>query len=149
MGRARKGENLVTLCGARTRQTGQPCSRPAGWGTDHAGLGKCKLHGGASSGRPPIHGRYSLAHRRSLQAKVERFLLDPTPGDLTGELALTRALLQDYLDRFASEDVRMTAEDIAVIQSLIQDARRLVEAIVKIYERTTLSPGEVAYLQSR
>jgi len=24
------------------------CHRPSGWGTDHAGIGKCKLHGGAT-----------------------------------------------------------------------------------------------------
>lgn len=33
-------------CGARGRQEGKPCGRPAGWGTDHPGVGSCKLHGG-------------------------------------------------------------------------------------------------------
>ncbi|MBC8590621.1 phage terminase small subunit [Wansuia hejianensis] len=36
-------------CGAKTRK-GTPCLRPAGWGTDHPGEGKCKLHGGKSTG---------------------------------------------------------------------------------------------------
>ena len=39
-------------CGAKTR-TGTPCRRPAGWGTDHVGEGRCKLHGGRSTGAPP------------------------------------------------------------------------------------------------
>jgi len=34
-------------CGAENR-AGQPCGLPAGWGTDHVGEGRCKLHGGAS-----------------------------------------------------------------------------------------------------
>lgn len=34
-------------CGARNR-AGNPCRQPAGWGTDHVGSGRCKLHGGAS-----------------------------------------------------------------------------------------------------
>ena len=34
-------------CGARTR-AGTPCRHPAGWGTDHVGEGRCKLHGGSS-----------------------------------------------------------------------------------------------------
>ncbi len=34
-------------CGARTR-AGQPCSRPAGWGTDHVGEGRCRSHGGCT-----------------------------------------------------------------------------------------------------
>lgn len=38
-------------CGAKTRQ-GHPCKLPAGFGTDHVGSGKCKYHGGASTGAP-------------------------------------------------------------------------------------------------
>jgi hypothetical protein len=37
----------MTACGATTRAGGQ-CGRPAGWGTEHVGFGKCKLHGGKS-----------------------------------------------------------------------------------------------------
>lgn len=39
-------------CGAKTR-AGTPCKRPAGWGTNHVGEGRCKLHGGKSTGPPP------------------------------------------------------------------------------------------------
>jgi len=40
-------------CGADTRNGDQePCQLPAGWGTDHPGEGRCKHHGGASSGAP-------------------------------------------------------------------------------------------------
>lgn len=31
-----------------TNRDGDPCGLPAGWGTDHVGEGRCKLHGGAS-----------------------------------------------------------------------------------------------------
>lgn len=35
------------LCGATKRDgSGTTCRRPAGWGTDHPGIGRCKLHGG-------------------------------------------------------------------------------------------------------
>ena len=37
------------ICGAKNKKGGI-CSRPAGWGTSHSGSGKCKLHGGASTG---------------------------------------------------------------------------------------------------
>lgn len=33
-------------CGAKKKQGEGHCTRPAGWGTDHAGTGQCKLHGG-------------------------------------------------------------------------------------------------------
>lgn len=39
-------------CGATTRQSGDACQLPAGWGTDHIGEGRCKHHGGASAGAP-------------------------------------------------------------------------------------------------
>lgn len=37
------------ICGAKTR-AGTPCQQKAGWGTNHVGEGRCKLHGGASTG---------------------------------------------------------------------------------------------------
>lgn len=36
-------------CGARKRQGEGTCTRPAGWGTQHQGTGRCKLHGGATT----------------------------------------------------------------------------------------------------
>ena len=36
-----------STCDAKTR-AGTPCELRAGWGTDHVGEGRCKLHGGAS-----------------------------------------------------------------------------------------------------
>lgn len=37
------------ICGADNRD-GEPCGLPAGWGTDHQGEGRCKHHGGATTG---------------------------------------------------------------------------------------------------
>jgi hypothetical protein len=36
------------VCGAKTRQedSAEFCGLPAGWGSDHPGIGRCKLHGG-------------------------------------------------------------------------------------------------------
>jgi hypothetical protein len=141
-------ENPLILCEAKTRQAGRPCSRPAGWGTDHPGGGRCKLHGGASSGRPVTHGRYSLKHRKSLLGKVDRLLSDPTPGDLSQELALTRALLQDYLDRLPQERELSTGE-ISVCQSLLREIRTIVDTMNRIYERSSLTAAEVQYLKAR
>lgn len=53
-------------CGAKTR-AGTPCRRPAGWGTDHVGEGRCKLHGGRSL-RGFLHPRYK--HGRYAQYEV-------------------------------------------------------------------------------
>lgn len=47
-------EVLASLprCGAKSRQTGEPCKLP-GLGAG----GRCRFHGGRSTGRPPTHGR--------------------------------------------------------------------------------------------
>ena len=46
----REHHDKLRLCGAKLhkRTDGSTCRRPAGWGTDHVGLGQCKLHGGAT-----------------------------------------------------------------------------------------------------
>lgn len=41
------------LCGAKKRDgSGETCRQVAGWGTDHVGTGRCKLHGGLSPKGP-------------------------------------------------------------------------------------------------
>jgi hypothetical protein len=47
-------------CGAKNR-SGNPCRRPAGWGTDHPGSGRCKLHGGLSTGPKSPEGKKKIA----------------------------------------------------------------------------------------
>lgn len=41
------------VCGSKTRQedSAEFCGLPAGWGTDHSGIGHCKLHGGKTKGQ--------------------------------------------------------------------------------------------------
>jgi hypothetical protein len=48
-------------CGAKTKTSGGKCQRPAGWGTNHSGSGKCKLHGGASTGPRSEEGKKKIA----------------------------------------------------------------------------------------
>jgi hypothetical protein len=45
---SRRADNDKPKCGAQKRQgaPGETCTQPAGWGTDHAGTGRCRLHGG-------------------------------------------------------------------------------------------------------
>ena len=47
-------------CGAAKRKGGT-CTQAAGWGTDHPGIGKCKLHGGSTPN-----------HQRSAQLELAR-----------------------------------------------------------------------------
>ena len=47
----KQSHDSTPRCGAKTR-SGWSCKYPAGWGTDHLGSGRCKLHGGKSTGAP-------------------------------------------------------------------------------------------------
>lgn len=132
----------MTICGAKTRQGGG-CKQKAGWGTDHVGIGRCKLHGGAT---PIRTGRYSVVHRQSLQTKIDQFAADPQAGDLRGELALMRALLQDHLDRFP-DGVPLTGDDIGRLFDMIEAIGRLVERIAKILATTALTQAELQLIQ--
>jgi len=63
-------------CGARKRQPnflGETCRRPAGWGTWHPTIGRCKLHGGA---RRYKHGLYSRVVRSHFLPAVQGKLDD-------------------------------------------------------------------------
>lgn len=56
-------ERESRYCGARKRQGEGTCTRPAGWGTNHPGVGLCKLHGGSM----PVH---QAAARRVISQQV-------------------------------------------------------------------------------
>ena len=84
-------------CGAQNR-AGSPCNRPAGWGTDHPGEGRCKLHGGVGQ---KASARYVGAKvRPRLGELIAQFAADDDPHDLSHELTLLRALVLDYIERY-------------------------------------------------
>lgn len=78
-------------CGSALRnKPGRFCGQWAGARTDHPGVGRCWLHGGAS---PIKHGRYSSIPRERLREKLEQLANDPNPLDLVPDLQLLRAVL--------------------------------------------------------
>lgn len=84
-------------CGGRKRQGEGTCTRPAGWGTDHVGVGPCKLHGGNNRVK---HGRYSRIKRSALRHLIAEYEADPDPLNILPELAAERALFVDFIQRY-------------------------------------------------
>jgi len=60
----------MQACGALCRTTGQPCRNAP------MANGRCRMHGGKSTGRPQVHGRYTKAAlaQRAQWLAVEREL---------------------------------------------------------------------------
>lgn len=92
-----------TTCNARKKDGSGHCTNVAGWGTDHVGTGRCKLHGGASlAGREHPgykHGRRSMTLPRRMLSDFQDALTDETLLSLRGDIALVDSRLTDLLRR--------------------------------------------------
>lgn len=85
-------------CGAKKKQGPGHCTQAAGWGTDHAGTGRCKLHGGKTRNHAVA------AQREQAKAAAEAFGLEReiNPHDaLIEELRRTAGLVSYYGARAA------------------------------------------------
>lgn len=91
--KARSVLAALPRCGARSHQTGEPCKLP---GTGAGG--KCRFHGGKSTGRPPTHGRTTK------KARLERDWL---------RLLLGLCAAQEGVPVKAFKPGRLTAERVA------------------------------------
>jgi hypothetical protein len=131
------------LCGAHGKHSGKTCGHPAGYRTNHLGVGRCKFHGGLT---PVKHGRYSAMHREELRGLIEKFEADPEPLNILPELASMRALFQDYVDRYDKNrdallawyetSLRGGGQPERPRQILdISDASRLLAEVTKIAKR--------------
>ena len=89
---------VKATCGAKTR-AGTPCVLRAGWGTDHFGEGRCRLHGGKS---PRKHGRYSKVPSKAVREIIAELEAEPIEQqlDVLPEARMIRALAQDFIERY-------------------------------------------------
>jgi hypothetical protein len=60
-------------CGAKRHKSKETCKLPAGWGTEHPGTGRCKLHGGCSTG--PRDTSKMLGHKRTVKTGEHETIL--------------------------------------------------------------------------
>lgn len=128
------GTAVVTtrqFCGASTRQArqgrpkGSGCKHPAGFRTDHPGIGRCWMHGGRS---PVKHGRYSKIKTETVRQLIEDHAADPDPLDILPELAATRALFQDFIERYAEWRAALVAWHASYNENYQKDYFRWLQA---------------------
>lgn len=89
-------------CGGPRKGGRGPCTQAAGWGTKHAGVGRCKLHGGSTQSHV-VAGMKVLAERA---VKTYGLPVDISP---------TEALL---------DEVKWTAGHVAWLRSQVQELER-------------------------
>lgn len=140
---------MTVKCGGLKRD-GSSCAQVAGWGTDHVGEGRCKLHGGASlkgADHPNFkHGRYGKVIPQKIRERLD-ISADGDPLDILPELELQRALLAEYVSRF--DGVNPSAVDISFLMEWLSDIGRMVERITKMRNETALTKAEIAFIAAR
>lgn len=94
-------------CGASHNKRSGTCKRPAGWGTDHPGEGRCKLHGGV--GQKPST-RYQLTNASpTLRDAIQQQQADPDPLNLLPDLLLARSILHEAIERHSATNAALLA----------------------------------------
>lgn len=81
------------------KKNGMYCKNRLGNRTTHVGEGRCSIHGGSV---PILHGRYSGLERTRITDLYQMFKDDEDFLDVRDEIAMGRALLADFLNRYAA-----------------------------------------------
>lgn len=108
--------------------------------------GRCRIHGGASTGYTPFTGRYSIK-RESLAGDYQRFLADPNPANMLHELAVARGLFQEFIARYP-DGVPLDLRAIKGAAGLLHDIGVWVERINRVENDTALTAAEVDVLRA-
>lgn len=117
-------------CGARTKQRDGTCEQPAGWGTPHPGVGRCRFHGGSSPN----------AIRAGEVALVERDV-----RKLFGKIAPEIAPVDNPLAAYAELAGRVLAwmqlmdtllGDLKEVSSKSEWSGEQVRPVIELYERS-------------
>jgi len=99
------GRPAYDRCGAKGRGTGKPYGLPAGWGTDHPGVGRCRKHWGTTPNHVTAAARI-MAQRACEQLGVQ---VETTPDEALHE-ALLRA--QGRVLYFAAREAALGADEL-------------------------------------
>jgi len=129
-------------CNGKIHRQDRYCKKAAGWGTEHKGSGRCKLHGGCSTGPKAGQLRYSDYVPENL---VELYELFSAEGDkdiksLNDEIAMLRARIAILCSRnidikdIAGKVIEFEGRYDGTIVGYVEALRRLIESKQKIEE---------------
>lgn len=121
------------ICGRTAKSTGEPCTRPAGWGTDNDD-GACKFHGGASPGAP--EGNDNAV---TVAAWAEDFVTDFLHDDEIDRVKDLSELLEDPTH---AQEVAARAAGLALEQFRRTGDQRFLQRYESICDKAGIFPDE-------
>jgi hypothetical protein len=98
-------KKVGVICGARKKKTSGVCQLPAGWGTNHYGIGSCRLHGGTTINH--VKAAAKEEYRRLLGRPLE---INPLDG-LLWCIKISAGEIKWLSDRMAELDEKEFTED--------------------------------------
>lgn len=109
------------------------CTNMAGKGTDHKGQGKCRKHGGSSTGRHGLTRTLKALNKLITEDEKKAFseLPDTAKYDLDNELLTIKKLLNEFQKKDTNE-VLNDEKQIDSIIKIIENIRKIVETVLKI-----------------
>lgn len=119
------------------------CTHPAGWGTDHFNLGRCKQHCGLDKDQRYALGRYTKWTKARLQDDYEAFVTDPELMNLSPELAILRTILRETI---ATYEATGDMKSLAFANTVLDNVGRMVERMEKIQSDHVLTAATARYL---
>ena len=119
-------------CGANRRNDAGPCGQPAGWHTDHPGVGRCSWHGGnAPNGRVAAARVAAETEAREMLARMD---VEPVGNPLEalhklgGQVIAWQETCARLVNRLTEEEVRypgsLRGEQLRAEIGMYQDALR-------------------------
>lgn len=116
------------------REDGSRCKRPAGYLTDHPGVGLCYIHERGDD------------TKTSLKNRITRYMGDNRPLDLRREIALLRAMLGRFVELHEDDigDDSVVNDEIRRTTSAISQA---ADKMASILGRYNITPDDILYLE--
>lgn len=126
-----------TLCGAKKRQGDGCCKRPAGWGTDHAGTGRCKLHGGCA---PSSRAAAVEQQARKVLAQLNVVpVADPLSAlaQIAGEVVAWKNVMAEKVNelsslRYSTEGGEQLRAEVALFERAMDRCEKFLTAMARL-----------------
>ena len=115
------------LCNARSRFSDGYCTRPAGDGTSHPGVGRCHDHGGTNLGRPRVTFSPTEFDENEILKRLET-IVETDPSSIAivdNEITMLRSVFYRYMKTCNDQEHKLPNPN---------DLKKFTDALAKMLE---------------